>query len=151
MSFELSKNIGIALKIGEKYVSLRKGVRKIRKISEPYTMSTFFVGKDFAETEVLGVRKFLRIKGTSVPDDEANSFICGLYGKTGDQCRTEAVLFDRKTLTDGVCEGVLVPVVAVIKNSEIEGAPEDGCFAEFECDIYINGAGTEGNYEITEV
>lgn len=150
MSFGLSKDIGIALKVGEKYYSLKKGVRKIRKISEPYILSTFFVGNDFAKTEVLGVRKFLRINGTAIPDDEANGFIYGLYGKTGDDCNTEAVLFDRKTLADGVCEGVLVPVTVVMKNSEGESSPEDGCFEEFECDIYINGEGTDGNYEVTE-
>ncbi len=151
LNFELSKDIGIALKIGEKYAVLRRGVRKIRKISEPYTMSTFFVGNDFAKTEVLGVRKFLRINGSSVPDDEANGYICGLYGKTGDDCCTEAVLFDRKTFVDGVCEGLLVPVAVVMKNSQSESAPEDGTFVEFECDIYINGNGTSGNYEIAEV
>ena len=114
-------------------------------------MSTFYVGNEFAKTEVLGVRKFLRITGNSVTDDPANSFICNLYGKTGDDCCTEAVLFDRKTLLDGVYQGILFPVTVVIKNSETDSSPENGIFIEFECDIYLNGTGTEGNYEITEV
>jgi len=151
VNFELSKDICIALKTGENFSLLKKGVKKIKKISEPYIMSTFYVGNEFAKTEVLGVRKFLRITGNSVTDDPANSFICNLYGKTGDDCSTEAVLFDRKTLLDGVYQGILFPVTVVMKNSEADSSPENGIFIEFECDIYLNGTGTEGNYEITEV
>ena len=151
MEFNLSKDIGIALKVGGGFFPLSKGVRKIRKISDPYTISTFFVGNDFAKTEVVGVRRFLRVNGTEIHDDVANTFICGLYGKTGSACETEAVLFDRKNLTDGICDGIHVPVVVVMKNFSADAAPEDGCISEFECDIYINGAGTEGQFEITEV
>ena len=150
MKLNLSQDIGICLKADGQFVPLKKGIKRIRKISEPYTMSTFFVGNDFAQTEVLGVRKFLRINGIEVSDDKANKFICELYGKTGKDCETDAILFDRNSLDNGVCDGILVPVVVVMKRSSAEGAPEDDYFSEFECDIYINGAGTEGKFEITE-
>ena len=151
MNFELSKDIGIAIKIGEQYFPLRKGIKKIRKISEPYTMRTFFVGENTARTEILGVKKFLRIKGDAVSDDTANKFICGLYGKSGEECQTKVILFDRKTLNGDTCEGTEADVVIAMKSNEAEGAPEDGCFTEFECDIYINSGGTNGSFKIAEV
>ena len=151
LRYELSKDFGIAIKVGDKFFQLKKGIKRIRKISKPYTLSTFFIGNDFAETEVLGVKKFLRISGVSVPDDEANGYICGLYGKTGESCCTEMILFDSKTLIGGTCEGIRVPVTAMMKETSGESAPEDGAFTEFECDIYINGKGESGNYEIAEV
>lgn len=151
MSYELSKDFGIALKINGEFVSLRKGIKKIRKISDPYTKSTFYVNNNFAKTEVLGVKKFLRIAGTKISDDLANAYICSLYGKTGEDCCSEAILFNRKTLKNGICTGVLVPVAIVMKAQVAESSPEDDPFVNFECDIFINGEETVGTFSITEV
>ena len=151
MGYELSKDFGIALKINGAFFPLIKGIRKIRKISDPYIKSTFYINNNYAKTEVLGVKKFLRIKGTKVSDDLANSYICGLYGKTGDDCCTDAILFSRKNLHNGICTGSLIPVTVVMKSNTADASPEDDPFVNFECDIYINGEGTEGTYSISEV
>ncbi len=151
MGYELGKNIGIALKISDNYHSLRKGIRRIKKVSEPYIKSTFYIGSNCAETEVLGVRKYLRIYGTRFSGDIANDYIFSLYGKSGKDCRTEAFLFNRKDLSNGIYSGYTVPVTIVMKNSTAEGEQNESPFTEFECDIYINGEGVIGSIPLTEV
>lgn len=154
MGYELNRNIGVALNTAASgatpvFSEVRAGIKHIVRASEPYIRSVYYIGSGCAKTDVLGVRKLIKLTGVRVSGDAANAFICGLYGKTGDDCRTEAVLYDRTSLSGGVCVGKLVPVTVVMKGDDSSCGDADSPFSEFECDIYLNGEGVDGSYSVS--
>lgn len=148
MTYELSKNTGIAIFSDDGYYALKKGIRTLKQISKPYTRSVCCMGNDYAQTEVLGICHFVRITGVKVTGDTANEALCGFQGKVGEECRTEAVFYNRNDYSDGTFSGSLVPVTVVTTSFLYDGDPEKEPFVEFQCDIYVNGRGTEGTFEI---
>jgi len=151
LSFELNKHIGIALKISDTYYPLSKGIRRFKKISEPYIKSTFYIGNNCADTEVLGTRQYIRVNGTRFSGDAANDFIYGLYEKSGEECRTDAFFYNKETFANGEYRGYTVPVTVVMKSSVADSELKESPFIEFECDIYINGSGTNTQVYLAEV